>query len=235
MAALTFAPAIDIRTASPAAMAYDAVYGVRPLLRGRFHQIGAIVSLPAGVYLVTGFASSQTRPAATAYALTCFLMFVTSACYHRLAQSVMARFWMRRLDHSMIFVHIAGATTPIAILGVGGTAGLTLLVLSWFGAAVGVGLKLTQLTTEQDPCPWLFPLLGWLPLLAVPSLVGKAGVTAVALLVAAAFIYACGGLCFAKKHPNPAPTVFGYHEIFHVCTLAAGACQFILTMQLVSA
>lgn len=235
MAALTFAPAIDIQMAHPAAIALDAVYGVRPLLRGRFHQIGAFVSFPAGVFLVTGYASSSARPAATVYAVTCFLMFVTSACYHRLAQSVMARFWMRRLDHSMIFVHIAGATTPIAVLGVGGSAGIGLLVLSWIGAVIGVGLKLTQLTINRDPCPWLFPVLGWLPLLAVPSLVGSSGLTGVVLLIAAAFIYACGGLCFAKKHPNPSPRVFGYHEIFHVCTLAAGACQFILTMQLVSA
>jgi len=166
------------------------------------------------------------------YALTGFLMFLTSASYHRVADSVMARFWMRRLDHSMIFIHIAGATTPIAILGVGGRLGLWLLIVSWTGAVIGSLLKLTQLTIERDPCPWLFPALGWLPLLAVPSLMANGGRSAATLLVGSALVYAVGGICFSRKHPNPVPTVFGYHEIFHVCTLVAGAAQFALTARL---
>ena len=235
MAALVFAPAIDVRLVDYSVIATNPVYGERPLLRGRFHQLGAVASLPAGALLVTRYATPEARFAALAYALTGFLMFLTSASYHRLADSVMARFWMRRLDHSMIFFHIAGATTPIALLGMGGTAGFVLLVASWGGAAIGSFLKLTQLTIERDPCPWLFPILGWLPLLAVPSLVDRAGTTAGVLLVGSAVVYAAGGVCFSKKNPNPVPTVFGYHEIFHVCTLIAGAAQFALTARLVAA
>ena len=234
MAALVFAPAIDTRSVGHSALAADPVYGDRPLLRGRFHQFGAVAFFPAGVLLVLRYASPETRSSATVYALTGFLMFLTSASYHRLANSVLARFWMRRLDHSMIFIHIAGATTPIALLGIGGTAGLLLLVTSWGGAFVGSLLKLTQLTIERDPCPWLFPVLGWLPLLAVPSLIARAGVLAAALLVGSALVYAAGGLCFKRKNPNPVPTVFGYHEIFHVCTLVAGAAQFAVTARLVA-
>ena len=120
MAALVFAPAIDTRLIDRSAIASNPVYGDRPLLRGRFHQFGAAVSLPAGIHLVVRFSSPEARVSAVAYALTGFLMFLTSASYHRLADSVMARFWMRRLDHSMIFFHMAGATTPIALIGVGG-------------------------------------------------------------------------------------------------------------------
>ncbi len=235
MAAFVLAPAIDTRMIDRSAIAANPVYGDRPLLRGRFHQFGAVASFPAGALLVLRYASPEARFSAMAYALTGFLMFFTSASYHRLADSVMARFWMRRLDHSMIFIHIAGATTPIALLGLGGTPGLILLATSWGGALVGVLLKLTQLTIERDPCPWLFPVLGWLPLLALPSLVASAGVAAAALLVGSALVYAAGGVCFSRKNPNPVPTIFGYHEIFHICTLVAGVGQFALTARLVAA
>ncbi len=235
MAALVFAPAIDLRLVDRSAIATNPVYGDRPLLRGRFHQLGAVASLPAGALLVLRYATPEARISAVAYALTGFLMFLTSASYHRLADSVMARFWMRRLDHSMIFFHMAGATTPIALIGVGGVAGIALVVVSWGGAFVGAFLKLTQLTIERDPCPWLFPVLGWLPLLGIPSLGAHLGRDAVALLLASALVYAIGGICFSRKSPNPVPTVFGYHEIFHVCTLVAGAAQFALTARLVAA
>lgn len=235
MAALVFAPVLDTRLVDRSVIAADPVYGDRPLLRGRFHQFGAAASFPAGVLLVLRYAAPEARFSAMAYALTGFLMFFTSASYHRLADSVMARFWMRRLDHSMIFIHIAGATTPVALLGLGGTAGVLLLVTSWGGALVGSLLKLTQLTIERDPCPWLFPALGWLPLLALPSLAARAGVVAAVLLVGSALVYAAGGVCFSRKNPNPVPTVFGYHEIFHICTLVAGVAQFALTARLVAA
>ncbi len=234
MVGLTFAPAVDSTSTDEAGAVMGGIYGPRPKFRGRFHQVGAIASVPAGLYLVARFAEPGTRAAAAAFALTWSLMFMTSASYHRLAQSIMARFWMRRLDHAMILIHIAGATTPIALIGVGGKAGLILLLVSWAGAIVGVWLKLTQLTAERDPCPWLFPAMGWLPLMAIPWLAVTSGVKGVALLLMATAIYALGTICFATKHPDPAPTVFGYHEIFHLCTLAAGACQFFLTMQLVS-
>ncbi len=234
MVGLRFAPLVDNMSADEAGVVMGGIYGPRPRFRGRFHQLGAVASVPAGLYLVARFAGPGTRTAAAAFALTWSLMFMTSASYHRLAHSIMARFWMRRLDHAMILIHIAGATTPIALLGVRGKAGLSLLILSWGGAIIGVGLKLTQLTAERDPCPWLFPIMGWLPLMAIPWLAVTSGVKGVALLLMATAMYALGGICFAKKNPDPAPTVFGYHEIFHICTLAAGACQFLLTVQLVS-
>ena len=159
-------------------------------------------------------------------------MFTTSACYHRLAQSVTARFWMRRLDHSMIFVHVAGATTPVAMLGVAAPLGRALLVISWCGALVGVGLKMTQLTVHHDPCPWLFPVLGTLPILCVPGLHDRFGAAAAALLIASAVLYGSGAVCFARKSPDPVPHVFGYHEVWHVFTVLGGLCQFALTVQM---
>lgn len=207
------------------------IYGNRPRLRGRFHQLGAVVSIPGGLVLVSGVGEPGHRGAAVVYALTAVAMFSTSAAYHRLAQSVVARFWMRRLDHSMIFVHMAGATTPLALLGIGGPIGTALVVGSWSLALIGVGLKMTRLTADHDPCPWLFPLLGGLPMVAVPSLVGSGRAGAALLLVVAGLLYAAGATCFVKKAPNPHPAVFGYHEIWHVFTLLAAACEFSVMYQ----
>ncbi len=208
------------------------VYGPRPRLRGRLHQVAAIASVPAGVHLVTQSSASGARSVALVYAISWTLMFTTSACYHRLAQSPTARFWMRRLDHSMIFVHLAGATTPVAILGVPGPAGRLMLLFTWIGAFVGVGLKMTQLTVLQDPCPWLFPLLGTLPVLTTPTLAIGHGLDVAALMVGSAVMYGIGAVCFAKKSPDPVPTVFGYHEVWHLFTLLGGVCQFALMLQL---
>jgi hemolysin III len=230
MTALILHPRFDERDLQ--ALASHPVYGTRPRLRGRLHQVAAVASAPAGFYLVTQTSGTNARSVAIVYAITLTLMFSTSACYHRLAQSIAARFWMRRLDHSMIFVHLAGATTPVAILGVAGPLGRSLLMLSWGGALVGVGLKITQLTIEQDPCPWLFPLLGGLPLLTLPALALHHGAANAALLLGSALVYGVGAACFSKKSPDPVPTVFGYHEVWHLFTLLGGLFQFVLTLRL---
>ena len=230
MTALILHPNFDI--GDPLSMAAHPVYGPRPLLRGRLHQVAAIASAPAGLLLVARADSDDARRAALVYAVTWTLMFTTSACYHRLAESVTARFWMRRLDHSMIFVHVAGATTPVALLGTPASVGRALLVISWCGALVGVALKMTQLTVHHDPCPWLFPVLGTLRLLTVPGLFDRFGAAAAAMLISSAVLYGIGAVCFARKSPDPVPHVFGYHEVWHVFTVLGGLCQFVLTLQM---
>lgn len=231
MAAVITSPTVHTAIERLELLVDHPIYGIRPSLRGRFHQLGAAVSLPGGLVLVSSVGDSGHRAAALVYAVTAVLMFGTSAAYHRLAQSVIARFWMRRMDHSMIFVHMAGASTPLGLLGIGGSTGLTLVVGSWILALVGVGLKMTRLTADHDPCPWLFPLLGSLPMVAVPSLATGGQLSAATLLVVAGLLYAAGATCFVKKAPNPQPTVFGYHEIWHVFTLLAAACEFSVMYQ----
>jgi hemolysin III len=232
MAALVLNPTFDWTAPGVQIPRSHPIYGARPTLRGRFHQLGSFISLPLGLYLVLGIARPDARIEVLIYALSSSLMFITSASYHQLAQSVIARFWMRRLDHSMIFIHIAGATTPIALLGAGGTQGKILLATSWTGALIGTGLKMTRLTADHDPCAWFFPLLGFLPLLTIPQLATTIGVGSAVLLAGSGLIYVAGATVFARKSPDPVPRVFGYHEVWHVFTLAAGACQFLVTVQL---
>lgn len=232
MATAILAPTIGNSAWALDALATHPIYGSRPVLRGRFHQMAALASIPIGAHLVVGIAGPETRLAALAYAVTCTLMFTTSAVYHRVAESVLARFWMRRLDHSMILIHIAGGTTPIALLGVGGTAGWALLIATWGAALTGAAMKMTRLTAEQDPCPWIFALMGWLPLLAVPALTVRSGWEGTALLIAGTTTYAAGAICFSRKSPDPVPTVFGYHEVWHAFTMLAAAFQLLLTIRL---
>ena len=232
MTSVVLAPSIDTSLWDHFPHADHPIYGERPLLRGRFHQAGALVSIPIGIVLVTIIAEPAARLPSLVYAMTTTSMFAVSAAYHRLAQGVLARFWMRRVDHSMILINIAGGTTPIALLGVGGGLGLVLLATSWAGAAVGAWLKMTRLTADNDSSSWVFPILGLLPLLAVPALVGRVGWSGALLLLAAATTYAAGAICFARKSPNPIPAVFGYHEVWHVFTLTAASLQLLLTVEL---
>ncbi len=185
----------------PAEIATHPVYGARPLLRGRIHQVAAVASVPAGAHLVAT-AGAPARPALLVAAVTWTLMFTTSACYHRLAQGLVARFWMRRLDHSMIFVHVAGVTTAVGLVGVGGSLGRSLVLLSWAGAGFGAVTKMTRLTADGDPCPWLFPALGALPLLAAPLVASAHGGQAAAWLVASGVMYGIGVVCFARRSPD---------------------------------
>lgn len=232
MSSVILAPSIETSLWDHFPNAEHPIYGARPLLRGRFHQAAAVASVPVGIHLVTRIAEPEARLTVVVYAVTATLMFLVSAGYHRLAQGVLARFWMRRLDHSMILIHIAGGTTPIALLGVGGVAGQLLLAASWSGALLGTGMKMTRLTAEKDSASWIFPILGLLPLLALPALVARVGLGGAVLLVAAAATYALGAICFARKSPNPIPTIFGYHEVWHVFTLIAGTFQLLLTVKL---
>jgi hemolysin III len=232
MSSVILAPSIETTLWDRFPNSEHPIYGARPLLRGRFHQAAAVASVPVGIHLVTGVAEPADQLALLVYAVTSALMFLVSAAYHRLAQGVLARFWMRRLDHSMILVSIAGGTTPIALLGVGGTAGFVLLSVSWTGALVGAATKMTRLTADKDSASWIFPVLGVLPLLALPSLETRVGWDGAILLVAAAATYSVGAVCFVRKSPNPMPAVFGYHEVWHVFTLIAATFQFLLTVKL---
>jgi hemolysin III len=233
MVAVILTPSFDLVNGPTERLIRHPIYGARPLLRGRLHQGAALLSVPVGAHVIAS-AAPGTRVAAIAYAVTGTLMFATSAAYHRLARSVVARFWMRRLDHSMILVHIAGSTTPIAQAGIGGTAGRVLLLTSWAVAALGVVLKLTGLTAEHDPATWAFGVLGWLPLTALPVLAQRAGWTATLLLVAATSVYTVGAIYFSRKRPDPLPTIFGYHEVWHVFTLVAAALQLLLMLSLLA-
>ncbi|MEM9713503.1 MAG: hemolysin III family protein, partial [Actinomycetota bacterium] len=140
-----------------------------------------------------------------------------------------ARFWLRRADHSAIFVHIAGANTALLALSLPGGLALALIVGIWVAAGFGVADKMAHLDGSHHGVSWLYPVLGAAPVIATPGLVEGVGIVGVGLLLVTLALYGVGAACFSMKRPDPIPTVFGYHEVWHVFTVLAGASQLLLT------
>jgi hemolysin III len=199
----------------------------KPRLRGVSHQWAFYVSLVLGAALVAAAPGGQPRLAATVYALSVAALFGTSALYHRITwASQAARRWMRRLDHSMIFFLIAGTYTPFALLVLHGDLATVILVVVWAGALAGVLMKLVWIDAPKALVAILYLALGWVAVAAFPSMIGELGITGTALVGVGGLLYTAGALVYAFQRPDPAPTVFGYHEVFHALVILAAALQY---------
>ena len=196
---------------------------VTPRLRGVTHQWAFVASIFSGIALVVSAASSRAQLAAAIYAVSVAALFASSAVYHRVRwRSPAARRWMRRLDHSMIFVMIAGTYTPIALIALRGVLADALLIAVWAGVAAGIVLKLTWIDAPEWLGALLYVLLGWVGIVALPTL----GVAAAALVAGGGVLYTAGAVVYAGRRPDPVAAVFGYHELFHVLVIAAAALQY---------
>ncbi|MDQ3462416.1 MAG: hemolysin III family protein [Actinomycetota bacterium] len=215
----------------PSAM-LDVLTAVRPRMRGRLHQIVFFLSIPAGVVVVAAAGTTTARLGALVYACSLTAMFATSAAYHRLAQSVRARLWMRRADHAMIFVLIAGSYTPVCLLVLEGAWRAVALSVVWAGALVGVGFKLFLLHAMRFGNA-LYLVLGWSVLALVPQLVERP--VSLGLLAAGGVLYTSGTVVLTRRRPDPVPEVFGYHEVWHSLVVAAAACHYAMILLLVAA
>jgi hemolysin III len=199
---------------------------LKPRLRGVVHQWACAGSVPLGLALVVFAGTTSARIALGVYSLSLVGLFGVSALYHRVHwRSLTARAWMRRLDHSMIFVMIAGSYTPFAVLVLRGPLAIVLLVAVWAGALLGVSFNLAW----SDAPTWLraalYVVLGWAALAALPQLGAALGIGGMLLLVLGGILYTLGAVIYALRRPDPAPAVFGYHEIFHILVIAAAALQ----------
>jgi hemolysin III len=199
----------------------------KPRLRGVSHQWAFFCSLVTGTALVATAPAGEARAAAAIYAASVAALFGTSALYHRVTwASQNARRWMRRLDHSMIFLLIAGTYTPFALLVLEGTLATVILVVVWAGALGGIVLKLVWIDAPKPLVAVLYVMLGWVAVAAFPDLIEGLGVTSTALVAAGGLCYTAGAVVYALGRPDPAPTVFGYHEIFHALVIVAAALQY---------
>lgn len=199
----------------------------KPRLRGVLHTWGFVVAVPAGVLLVALADDGRARLALGVYALGLAGLLGTSALYHRVTWADPARrTWMRRLDHSMIFVLVAGTLTPFAALVLEGGLATTLLVVVWAGAVLGVGVSLLWPGAPKPLTAALYLALGWAGAVTGPGLWEEAGPGAVVLVAAGGVLYSLGAVAYAAGRPNPVPGVFGYHEVFHALVLGAAACHY---------
>ena len=201
---------------------------VTPRLRGWLHQAAFLASLPAGVALLLAAGSGRARLAALVYVVSLVAMFGTSAALHRRRWS--ARAWLRmdRLDRAMIYVLIAGSYTPVILLALRPGWRVAVLALVWTVAAAGIVLVLLR---TANPVVGLTRMvlylgLGWVSVLLLPQLVGTLGLGKVALAMVGGLFYTVGVVVLIRQRPDPIPNVFGYHEVWHAFTVAAGACHF---------
>jgi hemolysin III len=183
--------------------------------------------VPLGVALVIGAGTARARVALAVYSLSLVVLFGVSAVYHRSHwRSLRGRDWMRRVDHSMIFVLIAGSYTPFAVLALHGSLAVVILVSVWAGAGLGVAFNLVWREAPAWVRSALYVALGWIAVAAMPQLGAAIGVAGLALLGLGGALYTLGAVVYASRRPDPAPAVFGYHEVFHVLVITAAALQY---------
>jgi hemolysin III len=194
---------------------------IKPRLRGVLHEAAFAISLVTGTALVCLAHGPRERFATAVYAGSVALLFGTSAAYHRGVWSPRAYDVMARLDHSMIFVLIAGSYTPFALLLLHGAMQWVVLSVVWGGAALGIVLR----NAFRRPPRWLFVglylALGWVAVGLMPDVLHRGGVAVLVLLAVGGLFYTAGALVYALRRPNPSPRWFGFHEVFHALTLLA--------------
>jgi hemolysin III len=203
----------------------------RPRARGWIHLCSAAIATVGGLALMSaaGIASSQKAVLATLiYTITIVAMFSVSALYHRKHwHNPVALKWMKRLDHSAIFIFIAGSYTPFALLALPSHEGWVLFWIVWAGAIAGVLLKMFWPSAPAWVGVPLYLLLGWVAAWFIVPIMDGAGVAALVLLIVGGALYSIGGVLYGLKWPNPWPTTFGHHEFFHACTAVAAICHYI--------
>ncbi|MET1072266.1 MAG: hemolysin III family protein [Umezawaea sp.] len=200
-------------------------------MRGWLHVWSFFISLATGAVLISLAAATVSGKAALAtsvYGATVLGLFGISALYHRVNWvSISARTWMKRLDHSMIFVFIAGTYTPFALLAMPPGTGNVVLAVVWIGAVSGVVLKLAWPHAPKWIGVPMYIALGWVAVFVLPDILHQAGVAALVLVIVGGLLYTVGAVFYAVRWPNPWPGVFGFHEVFHATTVVAAACHYI--------
>ncbi|MBD3783766.1 MAG: hemolysin III family protein [Micrococcales bacterium] len=199
---------------------------VKPTLRGWLHAAMTPVALVAGVLLVVLATTTEGKVSAAVFAGTAVLLFGTSAVYHRGTWSPRVGGVLRRLDHSNIFLIIAGSYTPFALLLPTDQA-RTLLLIVWSGAVLGVCFRVFWAGAPRWLYVPVYVMLGWVAVFYFGPLVEHVGGGVMAWVVTGGVLYSLGALVYGLKRPNISPRWFGFHEVFHALTVLAFASHFV--------
>jgi hemolysin III len=200
----------------------------KPRLRGLLHAYAFFVALVCGIVLVSlaAFRPGIESLISTAiYSLTVCGLFGISALYHRRVWSERGYQIMRRLDHAMIFIFIAGTYTPFCALLLPRSQATLLLWLVWGGAVAGAMVSLAWPHAPRWVSAPMYIALGWVAVAVLPTILHNGGVATLTLMIAGGLAYTVGAVFYALRRPNPWPSVFGHHEFFHACTLIAAICH----------
>jgi hemolysin III len=215
---------------APAGAKYDArrgVYYTKPLLRGWLHLLWFEVSLVAGTLLVTQAHGAAETTALAIYAVSVSALFGASALYHRGNWSETWRCRLQRLDHAMILFLIAGSATPAFLLTMHGALGLACLIVLWSLTLAAGGIRMVKMAGPERLVGAMLLGLGWMAGLALPWVWIHSGAAPGALMLAGGLLYTTGALSYHRRWPDPVPSVFGYHEVFHAFVCAGATCQYL--------
>jgi hemolysin III len=199
---------------------------VKPRLRGVFHELGFYVALGTGLLLILSAPDGRPRAAAIVFAVSVASCFGASALYHRPTWTPAVRALLARVDHAGVYLLIAGAYTPFAFLVMSRAWAVPVLAVVWSGALLGILLKLFWVRAPKWLSAAIGLALGWVGVAAFSQLL-KLQLPGVLLVVSGGILYTVGAIVYIRRRPDPLPPVFGYHELFHVLTLAATACLYV--------
>lgn len=208
---------------------------VKPLLRGWLHFVCFFLAVPAAVLVVALATSARGRVGALVYAVGLVALFGVSGSYHRGRWSDARRRFMQKLDHGTIFVMIAGSYTPLCLLVLRGWVAWAMLVLSWAMAASGFVLAFTDSRATRVARGTLYIVMGWASLVAAPQLLRHLSLAELVLIAVGGVLFTVGAVFLATRWPDPAPRIFGYHEVWHLLVVAAVVCHFVAIASVVHA
>jgi hemolysin III len=197
---------------------------VKPRLRGVFHEGGFYAAILLAIPLALTAEPGRGRVSAIVFSACLAGCFGASALYHRPTWQPTARSWLARLDHAGIYLLIAGTYTPIGLIILSRAWAVPVLSLVYAGAAAAILLKLFWVKAPKVLSAVLGLTLGWVGVVAY-SQIGKIGAPGITLILVGGLFYTVGAVIYARRRPDPLPSVLGYHELFHICTLAAAACH----------
>jgi len=199
----------------------------KPKLRGVLHQAGFAIALGLAPFMIVGADRGRPRLAAAVFAGSVAACFGASALYHRVTWTACARLWMRRIDHAGVYLLIAGTYTPVSLLVLRGAWRPVVLTIVWVGALAAIVLKFVWVAAPKWLAAAIGIALGWMAVIVLPQLVARLHPAAVILLSVGGLAYTAGAVVYARRRPDPAPAVFGYHELFHALTIVGVACQYV--------
>ena len=199
---------------------------VKPKLRGVFHEVAFYAAAAVGVILIVTAEPGRARTAGAIFASCVAFCFGASAIYHRPTWQPRARSWFARLDHAGVYLLIAGTYAPFGLIVMSKGWAVPVLAVVWGGALLAIMLKLFWVQAPKWLSAAIGLSLGWVAAAAFSQLL-KLPMTALLLVATGGLLYTAGAIVYARRRPNPYPAVFGYHELFHVLTIAAAACQYV--------
>ncbi len=197
---------------------------LKPTWRGWIHAATFPVAIAAGIVLIALAEGAAAKWASAVFMASSLLLFGNSALYHRFDWGPVTRAVLKRIDHANILLLIAGTYTPIAVLALPPGKGTLLLVLVWSGALLGILFRVFWIHAPRWLYVALYLLLGWAAVMYLVDLL-QASVAMMVLVIVGGLLYTAGAIVYGLKRPNPWPGHFGFHEIFHVCTVLAFLCH----------